>query len=88
MERIQRDITQTMRGILVDWLVEVRILSLPEFAILNHLGNACNLLYKTYVFEVYPEAGAFYGLVFKRLLQWLLQSHKSFCPKTERNNYS
>ena len=30
METIQRDITQSMRGILVDWLVEVSIVSLPE----------------------------------------------------------
>jgi hypothetical protein len=30
METMQRDITQSMRGILIDWLVEVSVISLPE----------------------------------------------------------
>ena len=30
METVQRDITQSMRGILIDWLVEVGVISLPE----------------------------------------------------------
>ena len=30
METVQRDITQSMRGILIDWLVEVSVISLPE----------------------------------------------------------
>jgi hypothetical protein len=30
METVQQDITQIMRGILVDWLVEVSVVSLRE----------------------------------------------------------
>ena len=35
METVQTDITQNMRGILVDWLVEVSIASLSLFLILS-----------------------------------------------------
>lgn len=35
MEAVQRDITQTMRGILVDWLVEVTIFSLLEVTVVK-----------------------------------------------------
>ena len=40
METVQRDITQSMRGILVDWLVEVSIISLPDI-IISGLNYTC-----------------------------------------------
>jgi len=39
MEMVQRDITQSMRGILVDWLVEVW---------LNYLSNIISKLLEVY----------------------------------------
>jgi hypothetical protein len=46
METIQQDITQSMRGMLVDWLVEVSIMSLPEGFYLSGLNTHAVVKYK------------------------------------------
>lgn len=53
METVQRDITQSMRGILVDWLVEVSIISLPDIIISGI----------THAFVKHTSVGVFYEAI-------------------------
>lgn len=71
MEKMQHDITPSMRGILIDWLVEVSISRKSDYVLTKCTGTLLHLNRRKELFCLFQEASIKLLVAFSSKVYWL-----------------